>query len=215
MDQKLRTYAERQNENKKKAVDSSRNNQQPHKKQNVARAYTAGPGEKKAYTRTLPLCTKCNYHHTGQCAPKCGNCKRHGHATNDCRVNTNNNNNNKKKKKNKKNQKARACYECGNTGHIRKNCPKLKNNGNGNGNGIAQGRAYALGGRDASLDSNVITGTSLLNNCYAIILFDTGVDRSFVSTTFSDLINITPTTFENHYDVELADGKIIGVNTII
>ncbi|GKA28014.1 putative reverse transcriptase domain-containing protein [Tanacetum coccineum] len=120
MDQKLRTYAERQNDNKRKADDSSRNNQQPHKKQNVARAYTAGPGEKKAYTRNLPLCAKCNYHHTRQCAPKCGNCKRYGHATNDCRVNTNNNNNNK-------NQKAGACYECGNTGHIKKNCPKLKN----------------------------------------------------------------------------------------
>ncbi|GJV07888.1 putative reverse transcriptase domain-containing protein [Tanacetum coccineum] len=76
IDQKLCTYAERQNDNKRKADDSSRNNQQPHKKQNVARAYTAGSGEKKAYTGTLPLCTKCNYHHTGQCAPKCGNCKR-------------------------------------------------------------------------------------------------------------------------------------------
>ncbi|GJW58219.1 putative reverse transcriptase domain-containing protein [Tanacetum coccineum] len=213
MDQKLRTYAERQNDNKRKADDSSRNNQQPHKKQNVARAYTAGPGEKKAYTGTLPLCTKCNYHHTGQCAPKCGNCKRYGHATNDCRVNTNNNNNNNNN--NNKNQKAGACYECGNTGHIKKNCPKLKNRGNSNGNGTTQGRAYALGGRDASPDSNVITGTFLLNNRYAIILFDTGADRSFVSNTFSALINITPTMLESHYDVELADGKIIGVNTII
>ncbi|GKC95217.1 putative reverse transcriptase domain-containing protein [Tanacetum coccineum] len=50
MDQKLHTYAERQNDNKRNADDSSRNNQQPNKKQNVARAYTAGPGEKKAYT---------------------------------------------------------------------------------------------------------------------------------------------------------------------
>ncbi|GKE56141.1 putative reverse transcriptase domain-containing protein, partial [Tanacetum coccineum] len=108
-----------------------------------------------------------------------------------------------------------ACYECGNTGHIKKNCPKLKNRENGNRNGITQGGAYALGGRDASPDSNVITGTFLLNNRYATILFDTGADRSFVSTTFSALINITPTTLENHYDVELADGKIIGVNTII
>nr|GEW05221.1 hypothetical protein [Tanacetum cinerariifolium] len=59
MDQKLRTYAVRQNENKRKADDSSRNNQQqPHKKQNVARAYTAGPGENKVYTWDLPLCTK-------------------------------------------------------------------------------------------------------------------------------------------------------------
>ncbi|GKB37980.1 putative reverse transcriptase domain-containing protein, partial [Tanacetum coccineum] len=38
-----------------------------------------------------------------------------------------------------------------------RDCPKLKNRGNGNGNGPAQGRAYALGGRDASPDSNVIT----------------------------------------------------------
>ncbi|GJY68410.1 reverse transcriptase domain-containing protein [Tanacetum coccineum] len=184
MDQKLCTYVERHNENKRKADDSSRNNQQPHKKQNVTRAYIAGPGEKKAYTGNQPLCTNCNYHHTEQCAPKCGNCKRYGHATNDCRVNTNNNN---------KNQKTGACYECGNTGHIKKNCLTLKNHGNGNGNGTAQGKAYTLGGRDASPDSNAITGTFILNNRYATILFDTGADRSFVSNTFSALINITPT----------------------
>ncbi|GJU96802.1 putative reverse transcriptase domain-containing protein [Tanacetum coccineum] len=195
-----------------KADISSRNyqQQQPHKKQNVARAYTAGPGGKKVYTRDLPLYTKCNYHHTRQCAPKYGKCKRYGHATIDCRVNTNNNNNN-----NNKNQKAGACYECGNTGHVKRDCPKLKNRRNGNGNGTAQGRAYALGGRDASSDSNVITGTFLLNNRYAKILFDTGADRSFVSSTFSASISITPTTLENHYDVELADRKIIRVNTII
>ncbi|GJX01245.1 reverse transcriptase domain-containing protein [Tanacetum coccineum] len=34
-------------------------------------------------------------------------------------------------------------------------------------------------------DSNVMTGTFLLNNRYASILFDTGADRSFVSTAFS------------------------------
>nr|GFC08402.1 hypothetical protein [Tanacetum cinerariifolium] len=44
VDQKLRTYAERHNESKRKANNSPRNNQQqPHKKQNVARAYTVGP----------------------------------------------------------------------------------------------------------------------------------------------------------------------------
>ncbi|GJS21743.1 reverse transcriptase domain-containing protein [Tanacetum coccineum] len=57
MDQKLRTYAERQNENKRKVDDSSRNNhqQQSQKRQNVARAYTAGPGEKKSILGTY-LC---------------------------------------------------------------------------------------------------------------------------------------------------------------
>ncbi|GJX30851.1 hypothetical protein Tco_0240706 [Tanacetum coccineum] len=38
-----------------------------------------------------------------------------------------------------------------------RNCLKLKNRGNRNRNGTTQGRAYALGGRDASPDSNVIT----------------------------------------------------------
>nr|GEW23926.1 hypothetical protein [Tanacetum cinerariifolium] len=118
--------------------------------QKLPRAYTASPGEKKVYTGDLALCTKCNYHHTGKYAPKCGKCKRYGHTTTDCWVDTNNN----------KNQKAGACYECGNTGHIKKNCPKLKNPGNGNGNDAAQGRAYALEGRDASPNSNVITGAS-------------------------------------------------------
>nr|GEU72283.1 putative reverse transcriptase domain-containing protein [Tanacetum cinerariifolium] len=198
MDQKLRTYAERQNDNKRKADDSSRNNrkQQPHKKQNVARVYTAGPGEKRAYTGNLPLCTKCNYHHTGQCAPKCGNYKRYGHPTKDWRVNTNNNNNNK-------NQMARACYECGDTGHIKKNCSKLKNRENGNENDRV------------ILREEYDRCEALLNNRYALILFDSGADRSFVSISFSALLNIAPTALNNHYDVELADGKIIGVNTIL
>nr|GEY79234.1 reverse transcriptase domain-containing protein [Tanacetum cinerariifolium]GEZ15912.1 reverse transcriptase domain-containing protein [Tanacetum cinerariifolium] len=82
---KLRIYAERQTKNKRRADDASRNNhgqqQQPNERQNVARACTAGPGEKKAYTGNHPLCTKCNYHHTRQCAPKCNDCKKYGHAT--------------------------------------------------------------------------------------------------------------------------------------
>ncbi|GKD67726.1 hypothetical protein Tco_1321816 [Tanacetum coccineum] len=64
-------------------------------------------------------------------------------------------------------------------------------------------------------NSNVITGTFLLNNRYAYILFDIGADRSFLFTAFSSLIDITPTTLDHYYDVELADEKIITINTII
>ncbi|GJW93355.1 reverse transcriptase domain-containing protein [Tanacetum coccineum] len=49
------------------------------------KAYTARPGEKKEYGGSLPLCTKCNYHHIGPCATKCTNCKRVGHLVRDCR----------------------------------------------------------------------------------------------------------------------------------
>ncbi|GJW47378.1 putative reverse transcriptase domain-containing protein [Tanacetum coccineum] len=197
MDQKLRTYGERQNENKRKADDSSRNNhqQQSHKRQNVARAYIAGPGEKKVYTGDLPLCTKCNYHHTGQCAPKCGKCKRYGHATTDCRVNTNNNNSNN----NNKNQKAGACYECGNTGHIKKNCPKLKNHGNG----PDQGRAYALGGRDASLDSNVITEAK--DKSEEKRLEDVPIVKDFPEVFLEDLSCIPPAR-QVEFQIDLVPG---------
>ncbi|GJU05823.1 putative reverse transcriptase domain-containing protein [Tanacetum coccineum] len=63
--------------------------------------------------------------------------------------------------------------------------------------------------------TSVVAGTFLLNNRYAYILFDTGADRSFVSTAFSSQIDITPSTLDHYYDVELADGRIIGLNTIL
>nr|GEY57903.1 putative reverse transcriptase domain-containing protein [Tanacetum cinerariifolium] len=58
----------------------------------------------------------------------------------------------------------------------------------------AQGWVYAVGNVEKNgnapmnPDSNVVTGTFLLNNRYASILFDTGADRSFISTAFSSLI---------------------------
>ncbi|GJU21896.1 putative reverse transcriptase domain-containing protein [Tanacetum coccineum] len=58
-------------------------------------------------------------------------------------------------------------------------------------------------------------GSFLLNNRYAYILFDTGADRSFVSTTFSSQIDITPSTLDYYYDVELADRRIIGFEAVI
>ncbi|GKA37282.1 putative reverse transcriptase domain-containing protein [Tanacetum coccineum] len=72
----------------------------------------------------------------------------------------------------------------------------------------------AVSGR-TNPNSNVVTGTFLLNNRYSLILFDTGADRSFVSTAFSSLIDIIPTTLDHGYDVELAEGRIIWVNTLI
>ncbi|GKD76418.1 hypothetical protein Tco_1339039, partial [Tanacetum coccineum] len=88
MDQNIRIFADRQAENKIKVDDNSRNNQnqqQPFKGKNVARAYTARPREKKVYGGSKHLCPKCNYHHDGQCAPKCNNKKRVGHLACDCR----------------------------------------------------------------------------------------------------------------------------------
>ncbi|GKF53850.1 putative reverse transcriptase domain-containing protein, partial [Tanacetum coccineum] len=164
-DKKMLTTAECQAKNKRKFKDTSRNNQnqqQPFKRNNVARAYTAGPGDKKPYRGTKPLCTRVQ-------------------------------------------------------GHFRSDCPMLKNGNQGNraGNRNAVARAYVVGSTGTNPNSNVVMGTFLLNNCYASILFDTGVDRSFISIEFSFLIDIIPTTLDHGYDVELADGRIIRVNTLV
>ncbi|GJR46029.1 putative reverse transcriptase domain-containing protein [Tanacetum coccineum] len=100
---------------------------------------------------------------------------------------------------NKRSGQKPTCFECGAQGHFKRECPKLKNNNN----------------CGTNPDSNVVTGTFLLNNSYASILFDTGADRSFVSTAFSSQIDITPTALDHHYDVKLADRRIIGLNTIL
>ncbi|GJX02930.1 putative reverse transcriptase domain-containing protein, partial [Tanacetum coccineum] len=70
MDNKINTFAERQAKNKRKS------------------------GEKKPYGGSKPLCSKCNYHHDGQCAPKCHKCNRvvHlGHFKRECPKLKNNN----------------------------------------------------------------------------------------------------------------------------
>ncbi|GJW02524.1 putative reverse transcriptase domain-containing protein [Tanacetum coccineum] len=112
-----------------------------------------------------------------------------------------------------------TCFECGVRGHFKTDCPKLKNNNNNRGNQVrnanAPAKVYVVGHAGTNPDSNVVTGTFLLNNRYASILFDTGADRSFVSTAFSSQIDITPSTLDHYYDVELADGRIIGLNTIL
>ncbi|GJW48872.1 reverse transcriptase domain-containing protein [Tanacetum coccineum] len=219
MDKKVITMAERQAENKRKFENTSRNNQnqqQQNKRQNTGRAYTAGTGERKPYGGSKPLCAKCNYHHDGPCAPKCHKCNKVGHFARDCRS-TGNANNANNQRGTGSGQKP-TCYECGVQGHYKRECPKLKNNknrGNQAGNDRAPAKVYVVGRAGTNPDSNIVTGTFLLNNRYASILFDTGADRSFVSTAFSSQMDITPSTLDHYYDVELADGRIIGLNTIL
>nr|GEV87166.1 reverse transcriptase domain-containing protein [Tanacetum cinerariifolium] len=97
MDQKIRIFSKRQAKNKRKLDDKTRNNhtqQQPHKRKNIARAYTDRPGDKREYGGSLPLCTKCNYHHNGkaiQMVVTCFECGDQGHYKKDFPKMKNNN----------------------------------------------------------------------------------------------------------------------------
>ncbi|GJV20692.1 reverse transcriptase domain-containing protein [Tanacetum coccineum] len=121
MEKKISTLAERQAENKRKLDNNNQAQQQSPKRQNVAQANVVRTGERKEYAGTLPLCNRCKLHHNGQCTIKCGNCKKVGHMTWDCRNPTA-----------ARNQRTLTCYECGDEGHYRSDCPELKNQNHGN-----------------------------------------------------------------------------------
>ncbi|GJZ49862.1 reverse transcriptase domain-containing protein [Tanacetum coccineum] len=71
------------------------------------------------------------------------------------------------------------------------------------------------GGGDANPGSNTVTGTFLLNDHHAYMLFDSGADRSFVSNTFSALLDITPYALDISYVVELADERTLETNIVL
>ncbi|GKB92560.1 putative reverse transcriptase domain-containing protein [Tanacetum coccineum] len=137
---------------------------------NKRRAYTAGNNEKKGYVGSLPYCKKYKLHHAGPCTVRCGNYKRVGHMTKDCMAVVTPNT----QRVPVGNQSGHVCYECGRSGHYRKDCPKLRNQNRGNKTGNKNGnktgnqtggnettaKAYAIGGGGANPDSNVITDTS-------------------------------------------------------
>nr|GEX16936.1 putative reverse transcriptase domain-containing protein [Tanacetum cinerariifolium] len=188
MDQKLCTYAKRQTSNKRKADDSSRNNH-GHQQQ---------PFKRQNVTKVYNMGMGKKKPYSGN-LPKCTKCHFHhnGPCTQKCH------------KYNKVGHFSRDYRSSGNTNVAN---TQKGNEANPKGN---VGNAEKKGNASRDPDSNVVTGTFLLNNRYASILFDTGADRSFISTAFSSLIDIVPTPLGSSYDVKLTDGKIVGVDTIM
>ncbi|GKA79058.1 putative reverse transcriptase domain-containing protein [Tanacetum coccineum] len=92
-------------------------------------------------------------------------------------------------------------------GHYKSQCSRANNN--------AHGRAYLLRDKNAHQDPNVVTGTFFLNQHLARVLFDSGADKSFVSISLASMLNIPPITLDTTYDIEMADGNLVGTNTVI
>nr|GEU77830.1 putative reverse transcriptase domain-containing protein [Tanacetum cinerariifolium] len=108
-------------------------------------------------------------------------------------------------------QSTLVCYGCGEKGHTWNYCPN-KNNPQGE---EARGWAYVIKEADKNQGPNVVMGTFLLNNRYAIVLLDSGSDKSFVNTTSSHLIDIDPVRLDTSYEVELADGRVASTNIVL
>ncbi|GJV43885.1 reverse transcriptase domain-containing protein [Tanacetum coccineum] len=173
---------------------------QQNRRQEAVRAYAVTPSGNNRYAGDLPLCKRCNLYHAGPCTGKCNICNKVGHLTKNCQ---------NKKPATGSNQLpvTIVCHACGEKGHYTNQCRKTNIN--------AQGRAYMLRDKNAHQDPNVVTGTFLLNQHLAKVLFDSGADRSFISISLASMLNIPSITIDTFYDIEMADGNLVSTNTVI
>ncbi|GJT40492.1 putative reverse transcriptase domain-containing protein [Tanacetum coccineum] len=193
------------NNNNHNNNNRNRNNnyhQQQNRRQETARAYAAAPAEGRVYAGTLPKCNQCNLHHHGPCPPRCQKCQRIGHMEKDCRATL--------PGAGTIPLQDMTCFGCGEKGHFRDRCPKGRNQQNVG----ARVRAYAVV-ENPQQNPNVVGGTFLLNDHYACILFDSGAEKSFVSSAFTPFIDIAPIALNTSYEIELADGKVVSTNTVL
>ena len=133
---------EKGKKDKRKRNDHAKGDDKPNKRQETAKAYALGNGEKQNYEGTKRLCGGCHRHHYGHCAVICKNCSKPGHLAKDCRsrplamVQTAQGNDWKA---------TVTCFGCGKKGHYRNECRETSTRGN-NGNGTSWGNRGAGSG---------------------------------------------------------------------
>ncbi|GJR19002.1 putative reverse transcriptase domain-containing protein [Tanacetum coccineum] len=181
MNQKLKGYAVRNAENKRRLEVNQRDNrgqQPPSKRQNVggrnvARAYTASSNKKWGYTGLCLTAASVGYITKDHALRSVESVTRSGIWPE--------------------------------IGHYRNKCPKLKNQKPGNKAGEkieeARGKAYVLGGGEADPDSNVVTG--LLGHPF-------NIDLMLVELGSFDVI-IGMVWLANHHAVIVRDEKIVRI----
>nr|GEV26044.1 hypothetical protein [Tanacetum cinerariifolium] len=100
-----------------------------------------------------------------------------------------------------------TCHAYREKGHYNYQCSKANNS--------AYERTYLLRDKNAHRDLSIVTGTFFLNQHLARVLFDSGADKIFVSISLSSMLNIPPITLDTTYDIEMANGNLVGTNTVM
>ncbi|GJZ25105.1 putative reverse transcriptase domain-containing protein [Tanacetum coccineum] len=201
--QKWESFQSRNSSGKSNHKDNLHQTLQNNQKQGNTRAMVIAHTDGKVSSGLLPLCEHCFTRHVGLCTNNYHKCGKIRHKARYC------------KEKNVSTGvnalPILTCYDCGEQGYTRNRCPRMVKQEEV---GEVRGRAYAI--KDAEPNgSNVVTGTFLLNNRYAFVLFDLGSDRSFMDTRFSSILNIDLVKIRASYEVELANGRVLSTNTVL
>ncbi|MFS7922398.1 putative nucleotidyltransferase, Ribonuclease H [Helianthus anomalus] len=196
------------------------------------------PPAKRAYTGPHPLCPTCSYHHpVGLAYRFCAHCNLYVRFTANCRYGPR-----QAPVQAVANQallpalqgqpvaqalavNARVCFACGDPNHFANRCPnrvvkqepqqQQQQQQPQQQQQAARARTFNINVNQAQADNNVVNGTFLVNGIYASCLFDTGADNCFVSFEFEKLLSRKRSYLSSSFEVEVATGKSIAVNSVL
>nr|GFB60063.1 hypothetical protein [Tanacetum cinerariifolium] len=95
---------------------------------------------------------------------------------------------------------AGACFKCGQTGHLQKDCKKntaASTFGQADKKPSASGRVFTIIEDHTTKTSGTIIGTLFIYGHAVFVLFDTGATHSVISSVFASCVTTTPTLLDH------------------